>query len=306
MSWARLDPRGMVVTAVALGGVGVAAGVPTAVGIGSGSAGYGTALAWVLPAIALLMVAGAAVEYVRYRRTRFRVGADRVELRNGILALHHRTLPRERIRVVDLSADPLSRVLGLAQVRIGTGEQGGEGLTLWPVRAATGERLRAELLTRGTGTDRDGTLATFRTGWLRYGPISYLTPALGLAAIGVMFQGAQWIGQESALVEWFGGLAVLVGVVWLVVLGIAAVAVVGTVAALAVYAELWWNHRLDREPGGTLRVRRGLLTTRSISMEERRLRGIELVEPLGARRAGAARAGSPGRVRPAGPAVPAD
>ncbi|MEU2078403.1 PH domain-containing protein, partial [Streptomyces sp. NPDC013489] len=42
-------------------------------------------------------------------------------------------------------------------------------------------------------------------------------------------------------------------------------------------------------PGGTLRVSRGLFTARSVSIEERRLRGIELVEPLGVRALGAAR-----------------
>jgi putative membrane protein len=51
---------------------------------------------------------------------------------------------------------------------------------------------------------------------------------------------------------------------------------------------MWWHYRLEREPG-TLRVRRGLLTTRSISIEEARLRGVELVEPLGVRLSGAAR-----------------
>ena len=52
---------------------------------------------------------------------------------------------------------------------------------------------------------------------------------------------------------------------------------------------MWWNYRLEREPGGTLRVRRGLFTSRSLSVEERRLRGVDLVEPLGVRLAGAAR-----------------
>ena len=63
----------------------------------------------------------------------------------------------------------------------------------------------------------------------------------------------------------------------------------GVVGAAGLFAEMWWHYRLEREPGGTLRVRRGLLTTRSITLEEQRLRGVEVVEPLGARLAGAAR-----------------
>jgi putative membrane protein len=75
-----------------------------------------------------------------------------------------------------------------------------------------------------------------------------------------------------------------------VVIAVLAVAalVVGAIGSLALWVEMWWNFRLEREPG-TLRVRRGLLTTRSISIEEARLRGVELVEPLGVRLSGAAR-----------------
>jgi putative membrane protein len=69
---------------------------------------------------------------------------------------------------------------------------------------------------------------------------------------------------------------------------VAAALVVGAVASLGLWVEMWWNYRLEREPG-TLRVRRGLLTTRSISIEEARVRGVELVEPLGVRLSGAAR-----------------
>jgi putative membrane protein len=42
----------------------------------------------------------------------------------------------------------------------------------------------------------------------------------------------------------------------------------------------YWNFRLTREPGGALHVRRGLVTTRSVSLDEGRLRGVELKEPL--------------------------
>src|SRR5699024_8796955 len=55
------------------------------------------------------------------------------------------------------------------------------------------------------------------------------------------------------------------------------------------HVEAWWNHRLDREPGGTLRVQRGLVFSRSLSLEEKRIRGVEVVEPLAIRSARAAR-----------------
>jgi putative membrane protein len=46
-----------------------------------------------------------------------------------------------------------------------------------------------------------------------------------------------------------------------------------------IFVEAWWGFTLVREVGGTLRIRRGLFTTRSVSLEERRLRGVEVVEP---------------------------
>lgn len=77
--------------------------------------------------------------------------------------------------------------------------------------------------------------------------------------------------------------------VWIIVTLAAAALVAGVVGAVGLWIEMWWNYRLEREPGGTLRVRRGLFTSRSISIEERRLRGVDLVEPLGVRLFGAAR-----------------
>jgi putative membrane protein len=79
-------------------------------------------------------------------------------------------------------------------------------------------------------------------------------------------------------------------------LGISAFAVLVLVIALLgsvlIFVEAWWGFRLVREPGGTLRIRRGLLTARSVSLEERRLRGVEVVEPLLLRAGRGARTGA--------------
>ena len=85
--------------------------------------------------------------------------------------------------------------------------------------------------------------------------------------------------------SWFGLAPVLLVVL---ALGVALL-LVGGVATVALWVETWWNHTLDRQADGTLQVRRGLLTTRSITLEESRLRGLEVVEPLAARLAGGAR-----------------
>jgi putative membrane protein len=82
----------------------------------------------------------------------------------------------------------------------------------------------------------------------------------------------------------FGGLSVL-GLI--AVLAVAAL-VVGFIGSLGLFVEMWYRYRLTREDVNLV-MTRGLLNTRSLSLERRRLRGVEVIEPLGVRMAGAAR-----------------
>jgi putative membrane protein len=289
--WTALDRRTVAVTALVMVGVSITAGVPIGIGIARGTS-VGTALLWVLPAAALLVAGGSAVDHIRWRRTRYRLTPGRVELRTGIVVSKHRSLQRDRIRAVDITADPLLRAFGLVAVRIGTGEQSGAGagsVALRPVPAAVGESLRRELLDRAhPQTPTDGALAVLDKAWIRYAPVSFLAPVLGASAFGGVLQVSEWFDLQSSVIAWVGSLFRGVPVVTMIVVLVAVALVVGAVGSLGLWVEMWWNYRLEREPG-TLRVRRGLFTTRSISIEEARLRGVELVEPLGVRLSGAAR-----------------
>ncbi|MDN3295149.1 PH domain-containing protein [Streptomyces ficellus] len=299
--WARLDKRAVLVTALVMAGVAAGACVPVLLGLSGGvwfgsGARRGTGLL-LLPAGAVLLVAGgAAVEYVRWTRTRYRIGPERAELHTGLLLVKRRSLARERIRSVDLTANPLLRLLGLVKVRIGTGEHTGGGestLELHPVSRAEGERLRRELLDRAPSpaaeAHRDGELARLDPRWIRYAPLSFVAPLLGGAAAGGVMQVSDWFGAQHRVIDWVGDRFRDTPAIWIVLVLAVAALVAGAVGALGLWVEMWWNYRLEREPGGTLRVRRGLLTARSISIEERRLRGVELVEPLGVRLCRAAR-----------------
>jgi putative membrane protein len=287
--WQRLDQRTIVVAALYMLGVAFLAGVPTAVGL-TGPFGVGVALAWVLPGAALVVALGVVVDWLNWRSTRYRVGPDRVELHSGILVRRRRSLQRDRIRTVDLTADPLLRVFGLAALRIGTGEQSDEAtVSLRPIPRRTADDLRRALLDRAAEQPADGPLARLDPAWIRYAPLSFVAPLLGASAFGGALNVADWFGVAGGVLGWVVGLFSGVPLLATIALLGAIALVVGAVGALGLFVEMWWGYRLDREPGGTLRVRRGLLTTRSISIEEARLRGIELVEPLGARLAGAAR-----------------
>ncbi|MGP3634924.1 PH domain-containing protein [Streptomyces sp. 24-1644] len=292
--WRRLDRRTVLVTALVTAGVLLGAAVPVALAL-AGRFGTGRALVWVPAAVVVLTVCSAGVDYVRWRRTRYRVGAERVALHTGLLLVKERSLAQERIRSVDLTARPLLRLLGLVTVRIGTGEHAGSDSTLEldPVTRAEGERLRRLLLERAatgaTGSHREGELSALNLRWIRYAPVSFVAPMLGGAAAGAVMQVSEWVGAQGQVIAWIGDLFRDTPLLWTVLLLVVAAVVAGVVGALALWVEMWWSYRLEREPGGTLRVRRGLFTSRSVSIEERRLRGVDLVEPLGVRLMGAAR-----------------
>ncbi|MFF0447786.1 PH domain-containing protein [Streptomyces sp. NPDC004609] len=299
-AWRQLDKRALLVTAAVMTGVAGGICLPVLMGLSSGAwfgngPRRGVGLVLLLTGGVLLVLVSVAAEYVNWRRTRYRIGRERVDLHTGLLLVKRRSLARERIRSVDLTANPLLRILGLVKVRIGTGEHSGSGestLELNPVSRAEGERLRGELLDRPAtvpGPHREGALAAVDPLWIRYAPASFVAPLLGGAAAGAVMQVSEWFGLQGEVVDWVGDRFRDTSVVLMVTVLVLAALVAGIVGSLGLWIEMWWNYRLEREPGGTLRVRRGLFTARSISVEERRLRGVELVEPLGVRLLGAAR-----------------
>ncbi|MFG3493496.1 PH domain-containing protein [Streptomyces sp. NPDC047928] len=293
--WRRLDRRTILVSALVMAGVAAGGAVPAFLGL-AGTMAVWQALLVVAAGALLLIGGGAGADYVRWRRTRYRIGAERAELHTGLLLVKRRSLARERIRSVDLTANLLLRVLGLVKVRIGTGENTGGGestLELDPVTRAEGERLRRVLLARprqtADGDHREGELAVLDPLWIRYAPVSFVVPLLGGAAVGAVMQISDWFGAQGRVIDWIGDRFRETPLIWLVVVVAGAALLTGVVGALGLWVEMWWNYRLEREPGGTLRVRRGLFTARSLSIEERRLRGVELVEPIGVRLCRAAR-----------------
>ncbi|GEL17864.1 hypothetical protein PA7_17010 [Pseudonocardia asaccharolytica DSM 44247 = NBRC 16224] len=242
----------------------------------------------------LLILLGA----IRWLTTRYRITADRVELHKGWLNRQRTSVPRDRIRTVDLTAKLVHRIFGLSVVRVSAAAGSHAGLhqlDLDAVDTAEAEGLRRELLALPVPAP-DGSaeapapaappaeeLARLDPSWVRYAPLTVSS----LAGIGLVL-GAVWrlfddLGVDprdvptvdtaaDRLAEapvWVG--TAVVGVVLLVI------AVVGSVL---LFIERWWNYRLTREADGTLRVRRGLLTRRSLSVSGRRLRGVLVSEPL--------------------------
>ncbi len=142
------------------------------------------------------------------------------------------------------------------------------------------------------GVDAGDVLAKLNWRWAPYDLLSFWTLAIPALAVAGLLQILQSVGitvdevaDDTRVTGPFRDLSLVAGIA----LAVAGVLVVGVVGALGRFVETWWGFRLVREPGRRLRIHRGLLTTRSISLDESRLRGVELAEPLALRAAGGAR-----------------
>lgn len=263
------------------------------------------------PGLLLVMLAVPVVlGLLPWLTTRYRITDTQFQQRRGLLSRKQLTAPLDRVRSVDLESSVLQRVLGLAKVKIGTGVDETR-IELNALSLAQAEELRHFLLARGAAgvpapppvvwtqsTDNQASDVPFRNNrppppndppvelaridwsWLRFAPFSLGRLAIVAGAIGAL---AQW-GEDLPFLDaehvdaawrWVTGFALVLVVLTTLVVVLLAWLVISVVG----YVVQWWDLRLTREHG-TIRLTAGLLTTRSTSVEEARVRGVELVEPV--------------------------
>jgi putative membrane protein len=307
--WQRLDARMIAVDGLRLAGALVPLGI--AVMLRNADAG---AVVSTLRTLAFIGAAGALLDLWRWSTTWYRVTESRVEVRTGLVSRRHRSMPRDRIRRVDASSKVLHRVFGLAVATIASGEQSGatDDLKLDAVATERASELRHLLLgtpaaagsvpagapVRSTWVEPPGAaedetvLASLQWRWAPYAVLSVWTLVLPALAVAAAVQALSSIGvsvdevaNDDRIIDRARDLSPVAALALVIV----TVVVVGVAGALLRFVETWWGYRLVREPGGRLRIRRGLLTSRSISLDESRLRGVELAEPVLLRAAGGAR-----------------
>jgi putative membrane protein len=284
--WRRLEIRTMLVRPFneILGFVPVLIGV-----VALGEHG-GQRIWWGLGFIALLICRG----LLHWLTTRYRITDEQVEVRTGLVFRQRLATRRARIRTVEATAKFGHRLFGVTSVRIGTGQHDQKNrktIKLDAVTFAEADQLRKELLRRSTPVADAApeqpvpgeVIERLDWTWLRYAPLTLS----GLFAV-VAVAGLVWRSFNELDIDVSRTGLARDGVHWLENTGLGTVIAVIAVVALViivfgsmiVYALKFNGYQLTRESDDTLHVRRGLLTTSAVTIEEARLRGVEIREPL--------------------------
>jgi putative membrane protein len=248
---------------------------------------------WTLVGLALVVGYGVA----RWFTTTYRINAQELQLRTGVLQRKVLAVPRNRIRSVSTDARLLHRLLGLTVLRVSTGHEarGDTAFVLDAVQASQVPGIRAILLADSLAPAEEQTpepgreLARWQPSWLRYSPLSFTGLAMILAAVGVVYQtGAVAALEDSRLARSGLDAAERFGLVASV--SLAAVVVVAASVVLSVLRSLMtYGNLVLRRDADVLHLEHGLLRVRQHTFDMRRLRGGTLREPLLVRVFGGAR-----------------
>ncbi|MEV7430648.1 PH domain-containing protein [Nocardioides sp. NPDC092400] len=294
--WQRLDPRMLLVHPVRE----TVKLAPVLLGLlvaGTASGARGWQLLGILVPVALGLL--------RYLTTSYRVAGGRVELRRGLLERHVLSTPVDRVRTVDLTASPIHRLLGLTTVRVGTGTAStsdDEQLDLDGLPVERARRLREELLRAAPGPGgaldpgeagpapaAPPPVLTFDPAWARFAPLTSTGVVLGAGVLGGGVQLLEAVGGARRLdVSSWADRAAGAPVLLAAVAAVLAVGVVTSVLAVGGYLLANWGFTLGHADRAW-HLSRGLLTTRETSLDDARLAGVTLGEPLGLRATGGGR-----------------
>ena len=306
--WRRLDPRMLLVHPV----LEMVRFLPFLVGVfvlGGGSNGG----MWQLFGVAIPVALGV----VRFLTTSFRITPSQVELQRGLLSRKIVTARLDRVRAVEVTSSPIHRILGLAKVEIGTAsgaKQDDDKFALDGLPLDQAREMRAALLHRDNprtsseavagGADPDDVtfgsaygeevLLDFDRRWVRYAPLTSSGNVIAAGVMAILGQFSESVSdryfRDLAAFDWISERPAATVIPVLVLAGIVVFLLLGAVFSVLGYLITNWGFTLTRNrQEHTFHIRRGLLTTTETSLERERVRGLEILEPLGLRLVGAGR-----------------
>jgi putative membrane protein len=286
--WERLDPRMLLIGPFRVVRQFAVPALIALIGIGTSD------LTWSVSLLPVLVVGAVVLGALPWLTTYFRRTETQLQVRRGLVQRTVVTAPLDRVRSVDLESSLLRRALGLTTVTIGTGVDETR-IELDALDRRRADELRTTLLRRGTPVTAalpddeqpavvpqqpeqpEQELARIDWSWLRFAPFSLSRLVIVAGAFGALSQAGDDLPLDRVEPAWEWLLAQALP---LVLAGVAIACLVGwLVLSVGEYVLRWWDLRLVRQDAN-LRLTAGLFTTRSTSIEEARIRGVELIEPV--------------------------
>jgi putative membrane protein len=204
-----------------------------------------------------------------WRMTRFRIGSDRLELRRGVLFRQHRSAQLDRLQAVDVSQPFLARLFGLARVTVEVAGAGASSIELAYLGEREAQELRNRLLAGAAGLEFAGEVAPEAPehSWLEVPP-GRLISSIALS------------GATLSLV------VISIGLIVVAAMTRNFAAVGGIIpTALGIGGMVWtrftrgFGFRVATSPDG-LRLRHGLLETRTQTVPPGRVQAVRISQPL--------------------------
>jgi len=284
----RLDPRTILIRSLQ-GSPSVILGIPVVL---AWSRGDGVPVAFLLAGMALLLVVMLFFSWLRWRTFTYQILPGQVVITRGLITRTRRSIPAERIQDVSIKQGLLSRLIGLAEVRIETGGGAEDEGRLDSVSLSEAYRLREVLRGIRTGVTAAG--ASGHTGEDEAETLLFRMGFARLLGSGLFNFSLVWIVAIFGILQFFGQALGYDGDRWLEVVGIAERAlesrlnasVLLSVAGLAIGLGLLagvirtvlqtYGFRLTHA-GERFRYRRGLLTRTEVVVARRQIQ-LGLVE----------------------------
>jgi putative membrane protein len=302
-AWLRLSPRALAVRPI----TDLLRSAPVLIGLIYEGTRGGQHIYWSFAFGAFAVLAG----IWRWFGTKYQVTEGRVFIKRGLLSPRVLSAPRTGVRSVDLTAHVIYRLLGVAQVKIGTGRNDkheGENFKLDGLNVADAEALRTLLLSapqaaasgqaQGEGPVTATTavpeteIVRLHKSWIRFAPLTLTGLVILGVLVGFLTQTEHDAGVAvSSLGPVHSGIRDVsrMSLTESIPIGILAIVLLLVIVSVLGYIAVFWNFRLVRTGRDSLRVTRGLLSTRATTIDAFRLRGVEISEPLSLRVAKGAR-----------------
>ncbi len=284
----RLDPRTILIRFLK-DSPSVVIGVPVFL---AWSRGEGVPAAFLLTGMALLLVVILFFSWLRWRTFTYQILPGQLVISSGLIRRTRRSIPAQRIQDVSIKQGPLSRLIGLAEVRIETG--GGEADEGRLDSVSLSEACRFREVLRGIRTSGSDADAGDRAGEAEAETILFQMGLARLLYFGLFNFSLVWIAAIFGVLQFLDRALGYDSDRWLEVVGIAERelqsrlngSVIFSVAGLAIGLGLLagvirtvlqtYGFRLDHAEA-RFRYRRGLLTRTEVVVAKRQIQ-LGLVE----------------------------